>query len=140
MILYFQNVPFTSKHRLEFPPQPCKLGRRVPNKQPLHVVIPPGTKVLTRTDGRVGIVVDEPVTTGHHYRVRFVDGTENRFSRRDLTIFKHTAAQVPGGPDPSSLRTFVIFRCVVGSMAYGLNQEGSDVDRRGFYLPPAHLH
>jgi predicted nucleotidyltransferase len=34
----------------------------------------------------------------------------------------------------------VIFRCVVGSTAYGLNHADSDVDRRGFYLPPAHLH
>jgi uncharacterized protein len=33
----------------------------------------------------------------------------------------------------------VIYRCVVGSTAYGLSQEGSDVDRRGFYLPPADL-
>jgi predicted nucleotidyltransferase len=34
----------------------------------------------------------------------------------------------------------VIFRCVVGSRAYGLDQEGSDTDRRGIYLPPADLH
>jgi predicted nucleotidyltransferase len=34
----------------------------------------------------------------------------------------------------------VIYRCVVGSQAYGLAGEGSDVDRRGFYLPPADLH
>jgi len=31
----------------------------------------------------------------------------------------------------------VIYRCIVGSTAYGLAQEGSDTDRRGFYLPPA---
>jgi uncharacterized protein len=112
----------------------------VPNPKPLHVVIPPGTKILTRADGRVGIVADAPATAEHHYQVRFADGTEDCFSRHDLTIFKRTDAQVPGGPDESSLRRFVIFRCVVGSMAYGLNQESSDVDRRGFYLPPADLH
>ena len=33
----------------------------------------------------------------------------------------------------------MIYRCVVGSTAYGLSQEGSDTDRRGFYLPPAGL-
>jgi len=27
-----------------------------------------------------------------------------------------------------------------GSTAFGLNQENSDIDRRGFYLPPAKLH
>jgi predicted nucleotidyltransferase len=31
----------------------------------------------------------------------------------------------------------VIYRCIVGSAAYGLIHEGSDVDHRGFYLPPA---
>jgi predicted nucleotidyltransferase len=34
----------------------------------------------------------------------------------------------------------VIYRCVVGSRAYGLDQEGSDWDRRGIYLPPAERH
>jgi len=34
----------------------------------------------------------------------------------------------------------VIFRCVVGSRAYGLDGPGSDTDRRGIYLPPADLH
>ena len=30
--------------------------------------------------------------------------------------------------------------CIVGSRAYGLDDEGSDTDRRGVYLPPADLH
>lgn len=34
----------------------------------------------------------------------------------------------------------VIFRCVIGSRAYGLDDENSDTDRRGIYLPPAALH
>ncbi len=34
----------------------------------------------------------------------------------------------------------VIYRCVIGSQAYGLAGEGSDIDRRGIYLPPADLH
>ena len=47
----------------------------------------------------------------------------------------------PGGAqDPAELHRFVVFRCIVGSTAYGLNIEGSDVDRRGYYLPPADLH
>ncbi len=39
-----------------------------------------------------------------------------------------------------SLWRFVIYRCVTGSRAYGLDREGSDTDRRGFYLPPADRH
>jgi hypothetical protein len=34
---------------------------------------------------------------------------------------------------------YVIFRSVVGSQAHGLADAGSDVDRRGIYLPPADL-
>jgi predicted nucleotidyltransferase len=34
----------------------------------------------------------------------------------------------------------VIYRCVIGSQAYGLAGTDSDVDRRGIYLPPADLH
>ena len=112
----------------------------MPIPKQIHLVIPAGTKVLTRTDGRVGIVVHTPASPGHGYRVRFADGKEDSYRRSELTIFKHTDAEVPGRPDAADLQRFVIFRCIVGSTAYGLNHEGSDVDRRGFYLPPAELH
>jgi uncharacterized protein len=105
----------------------------------IHLVIPAGTKVLTRTGGRVGIVIHTPAAPEHGYRVRFADGKEDSYRRSELSIFKHTDAEVPDGPDAAHLQRFVIFRCVVGSTAYGLDQEGSDVDRRGFYLPPADL-
>ena len=112
----------------------------MPISHQLHFVIPTGTKALTRTDGRVGIVVHAPTGPEHRYRVRFADGKEDGYRRSELTIFKHADSDVPGGPDAVELQRFVIFRCIVGSTAYGLNQEGSDVDRRGFYLPPADLH
>jgi len=44
------------------------------------------------------------------------------------------------GPDDVDLYGHVIYRCVVGSRAYGLEEPGSDTDRRGIYLPPASLH
>jgi uncharacterized protein len=34
----------------------------------------------------------------------------------------------------------VIYRCVVGSRAFGLDDDASDTDLRGIYLPPANLH
>lgn len=44
-------------------------------------------------------------------------------------------------PDPyRAYQPWVIYRCVVGSRAQGLDQPGSDTDRRGIYLPPADLH
>ena len=95
--------------------------------------------MLTRSGGRVGVVSHAPNAPEHRYRVRFPDGVEESFRRADLTIFKHVQAGVPGGPDSTNLYRFVIYRCIVGSTAYGLSQDGSDTDRRGFYLPPADL-
>ncbi|RPI58505.1 MAG: hypothetical protein EHM48_10080 [Planctomycetaceae bacterium] len=37
------------------------------------------------------------------------------------------------------LHEYVIYRCIVGSRAYGLDHAGSDTDRRGVYLPPADM-
>lgn len=103
----------------------------------VHIVIPTGTKVLTRLEGRVGIVTHTPDEADHSYRVRFADGPDGSYRRADLTIFKQVQAVVPGPPDSTDFYRFVIYRCIVGSTAYGLAQEGSDTDRRGFYLPPA---
>ncbi len=105
----------------------------------MPIVIPLGTKVLTRQDGRVGIVIHASANPQDHYRVKFADGPEESFRRSDLAIFKHIDAEVPGQRSAVDLQRFVIYRCIVGSTAYGLSQPGSDVDRRGFYLPPAEL-
>lgn len=105
----------------------------------VHLIIPEGTKVLT-PDGRVGVVAHAPGAPEHSYRVRYPDGIEASFRRTDLRIFKHAQAEVPGAVLSTDLLRFVLYRCVVGSTAYGLTHEHSDVDRRGFYLPPAELH
>jgi uncharacterized protein len=34
----------------------------------------------------------------------------------------------------------VIYRCIIGSQAYGLVGDASDINRRGIYLPSADLH
>src|SRR5229473_485273 len=88
---------------------------------------------------RVGVVVHSPIVPEHIYRVRFTDGVEESFRRADLTIFRQLQREVPGAPDAIDLYKFVAYRCIVGSTAYGLSQEGSDIDRRGFYLPPTDL-
>jgi predicted nucleotidyltransferase len=106
----------------------------------IHLVIPAGTKVLIRAEGRLGVVVHVPAAPEHGYRVRFADGAETTYRRDDLTIFKHADAEIPLEHDSEDLHRFVIFRCIVGSTAFGLNNENSDVDRRGFFLPPAELH
>lgn len=105
-----------------------------------HLVFPAGTKVLTRREGRVGVVLHSPSSPEHTYRVRFPDGVEESYRRSELTIYKHDQNTVPAQVESSDLLRFVAYRCVVGSTAYGLATDSSDTDRRGFYLPPADLH
>lgn len=113
-----------------------------------QLIVPLGTQVVLRTDagarpaGSVAEVVGCPADATHAYRVRFPDGTQESVTRSAFTILK----QVKCGPigaavlaNAEGLDRFVIYRCVVGSQAYGLSRDGSDVDRRGFYLPPADL-
>jgi len=87
----------------------------------------------------VGVVIHSAASPEHGYRVRFPDGTESSCHRSELTIHRQDQSIIPGGADPAGLYKYVAYRCIVGSKAYGLDTEASDVDRRGFYLPPADL-
>lgn len=133
-----------------------RLQIEVNNKTQTHLILPVGTRVVTRIDdvdsagrvvraaGAVGEVVTAPVDAEHSYRVAFGDGGESAFKRGQLSILKHYkndaadgGGQADAGVDYSS---FIIYRCVVGSRAQGLENEASDTDRRGIYLPPGELH
>ncbi len=119
-------------------------------------LLPVGTQVVAQvevkgTDGRpvhprgaVGVIVQAPADYWHSYRVRFPDNFEAAFRRQELAIlaeFKQDGMT----PDVHALRDHdlyrcVIYRCVVGSRAYGLDNNDSDTDLRGIYLPPAERH
>src|ERR1700678_402650 len=121
-----------------------------------NLIVPLGTQVVIRQNvvpigggspvpkGTVGELILTPADATNAYRVRFADGCEGTVRRQDFSLLKH----VKNGPLGDSeralkeydLHDFVIYRCVVGSQAYGLSHEDSDVDRRGIYLPPADLH
>lgn len=119
-----------------------------------NLILPVGTRVVTRREvrtaageivcptGAMGVVVKAPVDNTHSYRVRFPSGAEVSLQRQELTVF--TRFQEAGlqseGLEERDLYHYVIYRCVVGSRAYGLDDAGSDVDRRGIYLPPAEAH
>jgi uncharacterized protein len=121
-----------------------------------HLIIPVGTQVVTRVEildaagtvlcsrGAVGVVTNAPVDQHHYYRILFANGVEAALQRQELTIRKqHQQAGLHVIGDALAeydLHEFVIYRCVVGSRAYGLEHEHSDTDRRGIYLPPADLH
>lgn len=120
------------------------------------LIFPLGTQVVTlknitsangRTQhprGSVGVVTKAPVDLGHAYRVRFVDGVEETLKSSELTLLAKFKEGEIGNPKVSAeqadLFERVIFQCVIGSRAYGLADEASDIDRRGCYLPPAELH
>jgi hypothetical protein len=96
---------------------------------------------VSRVDGATGVIVGAPADATHAYRVALPDGRVISLRRSELTIRKHVIGEDLGGlRDDSDLYQHVIYRCVLGSHAYGLAGEGSDTDRRGVYLPPAELH
>ena len=94
--------------------------------------------------GSVGVIVKSPTDIAHSYRVRFPDGVEEAFKSADLTtLAKFKTGEIEGDTvsfERHELFDHVIFQCIIGSQAYGLTDSESDVDRRGFYLPPAQLH
>jgi uncharacterized protein len=119
-------------------------------------ILPVGTHVVTRSEvrdargglvcpaGAVGKVVKSPVDSTHAYRVLLPDGREISLQRQHLSVRKQVQMEDLASARPPEidqvLADRVIYRCVIGSLAYGLAGEGSDIDRRGFYLPPADLH
>ena len=117
----------------------------------LPPVLPVGTAVVAKLavkgrGGAVGRVVQSPVDMEHSYRVRFVGGEEAMLRRAEIAVLSHYQ-NLPFSRDPQGsalaehdLRQYVIYRCIVGSRAYGLDNAESDYDRRGIYLPLAEMH
>jgi predicted nucleotidyltransferase len=99
---------------------------------------------LLHPKGAVGVVVKSPPDNTHSYIVRFTDGYEVAMKRKEFAIRKHyqrEGLEAAGAVlEDYNLYDCVIYRCVVGSRAFGLDGEGSDTDLRGIYLPPAEMH
>lgn len=134
-----------------FSPEWCSMleGGSVPNHA---FLFPVGTQVVTRKAvqaangriahpaGAVGIVLNAPVDRRHSYRVRFLDGVEAGLQHEQLVSLSNYKAAESSELATDGLFDRVIFRCVIGSRAYGLDEEESDTDRRGIYLPNAASH
>ncbi len=121
-----------------------------------NMILPPGTQVVTRVavkvaghelwqpEGAVAVITKSPADHVHAYRVRFADGSETPLQRTQFAMLKEVQRDRiwPAGNvlDEFDLMDCVIYRCVVGSRAYGLEEDESDTDRRGIYLPPAEMH
>ncbi|MDB6054043.1 MAG: hypothetical protein JWN25_1566 [Verrucomicrobiales bacterium] len=101
---------------------------------------------LVHPRGAVGVVTRTPAVPGEKFLVRFPDGFEATLKQSQLEVLKHFkdglshAAADSRATDPDfDLEQFIIYRCVVGSRAYGLEHDKSDTDRRGIYLAPSEL-
>jgi uncharacterized protein len=121
-----------------------------------NLIYSPGTQVVSLVEvraqgsrtlhprGAVAVIVRSPADVSHSYRVRFPDGYEAALRSSELMLL----AQYKEGEIGDSARSAeatnlfgrVIYCCVIGSQAYGLANEASDIDRRGIYLPPANAH
>ena len=109
----------------------------------LREVIAPNGRTL-HPRGAVGVVVKSPAELSQDYRIRFPDGFEEVLKTSEVTLLSRFKEGEIGDSDVTAkhndLYQRVILQCIIGSQAYGLSDEGSDIDRRGIYLPPADLH
>jgi predicted nucleotidyltransferase len=104
---------------------------------------------LVHPRGAVGVVTRTPAVTGENFLVRFPDGFEKAIAPSQIEVLKHFKDRLGDGgptgrPDAApdagfDLEPCILYRCVVGSRAYGLEHDESDTDRRGVYLAPADL-
>lgn len=97
---------------------------------------------LVHPRGAVGVVTRTPTGTESLFLVRFPDGFEASLERSQLEVLKHFKDRLPGTnavPQEFVLEKYIIYRCVVGSRAYGLENDESDTDHRGIYLAPPEL-
>src|SRR5262245_46034633 len=74
--------------------------------------------------GSVCVIIRSPGDLDHSYRVRFPDGVEEALRRDEIVMLALYKEGEIGDPKISASRSNlydrVIFRCVIGSRAYGL--------------------
>ena len=116
------------------------------------LIVPTGTQVVTLIEakifnenrfqprGAVGVVKLQPQDAQHSYVVEFADNSRAALKRHEFAVRKHFQnIEDAGALQDLDLQQFIIYRCIVGSKAFGLDDANSDTDWRGIYLPPADL-
>src|SRR5437868_1949679 len=120
---------------------------------PIHLILSAGTRIVTRHENRtlggasiipagaVGEIIVSPDDATHAYKIRFNDNAETMLRRSEFSILKEFKNDdASASHDFEEWKPFIIYQCIVGSQAFGLSTETSDIDYRGIYLPPADLH
>lgn len=124
--------------------------------EPFNLILSVGTQVVSRINstmttgevcclkGMVGTIIQSPFDSSPTYQIRLANDQVVSLNRHEFSIRKHFQAEgitrSPELPVQDNLYEHVIYRCIVGSRAYGLEDDTSDTDIRGIYLPPANLH
>lgn len=121
----------------------------------INLIIPSGTQIVLLKEikvygenrfqsiGTVGVTGEIPADASHAYQIKFPDGSFGMAHRKDFSIkkqFQNEQSGLVSSLENYKLYDYVIYRCVVGSRAFGLENENSDIDLRGIYLPPAEMH
>jgi hypothetical protein len=89
--------------------------------------------------GSVGVVLNSPPNNSEPYIVYFADGETVTATFFELAL-RRREVEDELGEVTADMRPWIIYRCQVGSKAFGLTNDDSDDDLRGIYLPPARLH
>src|ERR1700690_3874992 len=80
---------------------------------------------LIHPRGAVGVVTRTPASESErHFLVRFPDGFEGSLTREQFDVLKHFKDRLTGAESPApefDLDNLIIYRCIVGSRAYGLD-------------------
>ena len=93
-----------------------------------------------KKQGTVGVVVKCPPHNGQPYVVRFADESEIEIPFDQLTLRRREIENILDSTGQEDFSPCIIYRCKVGSKAFGLENEDSDDDLRGIFLPPADRH
>src|SRR5258706_14137510 len=115
----------------------CKMTDHTEPFEP-HLILPVGTQVVTRSAiksssgevlhprGSVGVIIEVLPDEVQVYRIRFPGGGESVMDRQDFAVRKHlrqATLQSLQGISNEELYEHVIYRCIVGSRAYGLDND-----------------
>ena len=108
-----------------------------------QVVLQDSIKILNASDqfkkpGNVGVVIKCPPHNDLPYLIRFNDGAELNATFNQLVLRRQEIDVALAATD--EFIPYVIYRCQVGSKAFGLSNEDSDDDIRGVFLPTAQQH
>jgi len=117
-----------------------------------HLILPVGTQIVTRRAilnakgerlcprGAVGVIIALPQGDDQNYHIRMVNEVEVSLHRSTFAVRKRDRRDALQAPSkPPDLYPYVMYRCIVGSRAFGLDHDESDTDRRGFYVAPPDL-